>query len=213
MWVRLSLTRGRPVSLRDSQAIATADFDRDGIPDLADASVVPESLTILKGSGDGNFAPSFRYAFPDLIPVSLATADFNRDGKQDVVALVEIPMGVTSQGEVQIFLGNGDGTLQTPTSLALAGVNPTFLAVADLNDDGIPDLAATAQGGVWIWLGKGDGTFSEPAIYSIAGATLPSLAIADFNGTGDPISRLPIKAGRISPSSSEEAMVHLAAAT
>ena len=170
----------------ESQAIATADFNGDGIPDLADASLVPESLTILKGSGDGNFTPSFRYTFPNLIPVSIATADFNRDGKQDVAALVEIPIGVSSQGEVQIFLGNGDGTPQTPTPLAFAGVNPTFLAAADLNGDGIPDLAATAQGGVWIWLGKGDGTFSEPVVYSIAGATLTSLAIGDFNGDGRP---------------------------
>ena len=177
---------GSGSSSATSQAIATADFNGDGIPDLADAWLVPESLTILKGSGDGNLAPSFRYTFPNLIPVSLATGDFNRDGKQDVAALVEIPMGVSSQGEVQIFLGNGDGTLKTPTPLAFAGVNPTFLAAADLNGDGIPDLAATAQGGVWIWLGKGDGTFSEPVVYSIAGATLTSLAIGDFNGDGRP---------------------------
>jgi hypothetical protein len=169
-----------------AQAIAAADFDGDGIPDLADTSLAPESLTILKGAGDGNFAQAFRYAFPDLVPVSLATGDFNRDGKQDVAALVQIPSGVSSQGEVQIFLGNGDGTLQPPMSLALQAVNPTFLAVADLNGDGILDLAATAEGGVWAWLGKGDGSFSGPVVYSIAGATLPSLVIGDFNGDGRP---------------------------
>jgi uncharacterized protein (TIGR03437 family) len=169
-----------------AQPIAIADFDGDGIPDLADASHVPESLTILKGAGDGNFATAFRYAFPDLLPVSLATGDFNHDGKQDVAALVLIPTGVSSQGEVQIFLGNGDGTLQPPTSLALQAINPTILAAADLNGDGIPDLAVAAQGGVWVWLGKGDGTFFAPAVYSIQSTALTSLVIGDFNDDGRP---------------------------
>jgi hypothetical protein len=60
----------------------------------------------------------------------------------------------------------------------------SFIAAADLNGDGIPDLAATAQGGVWIWLGKGDGTFAAPTTYVIPDATLASIAFGDFNRDG-----------------------------
>ena len=54
------------------------------------------------------------------------------------------PYGLT-QGEVEVFLGNGDGTLQQPVSFVLNAPNPAFIAAGDFNGDGIPDLAAAAE--------------------------------------------------------------------
>ena len=55
--------------------------------------------------------------------------------------------------------------------------------VADLNGDGIPDLAATGAIGVGVMLGTGDGTF-RPRVNFPAGAQSQDLAAGDFNGDG-----------------------------
>ena len=55
--------------------------------------------------------------------------------------------------------------------------------VADLNGDGIPDLAATGAFGVGVMLGNGDGTF-RPRVNFAAGAQSQDLAAGDFNGDG-----------------------------
>lgn len=55
--------------------------------------------------------------------------------------------------------------------------------VADLNGDGIPDLAATGAFGVGVMLGNGDGTF-RPRVNFSTGATSQDLAAGDLNGDG-----------------------------
>ncbi len=55
--------------------------------------------------------------------------------------------------------------------------------VADLNADGIPDLAATGAVGVGVMLGNGDGTF-RPRVNYPAGAQSQDLAAGDFNSDG-----------------------------
>src|SRR5438132_5406623 len=63
------------------------------------------------------------------------------------------------------------------------GTNPAFVAAADFNGDGKPDLAVTNYGSntVSILLGNGDGTF--PAPVNFGAATNPrSVAVGDFNG-------------------------------
>jgi hypothetical protein len=55
--------------------------------------------------------------------------------------------------------------------------------VADLNADGIPDLAATGASGVGVMLGVGDGTF-RPRVNFSTGAPSQDLAAGDFNSDG-----------------------------
>jgi hypothetical protein len=66
----------------------------------------------------------------------MAAADFNLDGHVDLA----ITSGTVSSGSVSIRLGNGDGTLGSPTSFA-TGADPVALAVGDFDFDGDPDLA------------------------------------------------------------------------
>lgn len=55
--------------------------------------------------------------------------------------------------------------------------------VADLNSDGIPDLAGTGLNSASVMLGNGDGTFRAKVNYPAGGQT-QDLAAGDFNGDG-----------------------------
>jgi hypothetical protein len=62
------------------------------------------------------------------------------------------------------------------------------LVVADLNGDGIPDLAVLTRDSpstVQIWFGNRDGTFKAGPTYAV-GRYARSMAIGDFNGDGLP---------------------------
>jgi hypothetical protein len=121
-------------------SIVVADFNNDGIPDLAAAGVsfasgsIQGAVGFALGNGDGTFqAPQILTSTG--FPGALAVGDFNRDGNLDIVT--------ANGGSVNVFLGNGKGAFQA--ALSFTGVSfPKGIAVGDFNHDGFPDLAETA---------------------------------------------------------------------
>src|SRR4029077_18007593 len=89
-------------------------------------------------------------------------------------------------GEVsgfQVFLGNGDGTLQQPANTAETSGTASFV-VADFNGDGKPDLSFPFNG-IWVLLGNGDGTFQSPISTNVNLSSFPAhpgMSSADVNG-------------------------------
>lgn len=174
-----------------SSAIAIADLNGDGNPDLAvtHPGVVPElgpgGVSVLLGNGSGGFGKpqSFAAGTP---AGGLAIGDLNGDGKPDLVFTRGSAFG-KPEG-VCVLLGNGDGTFGPATEYR-AGFEPTSVAIADLNGDGIPDLVVDSPepggGPVTVLLGNGDGTFGPEKSLGIGGATI-SIAIGDLNGDGIP---------------------------
>jgi hypothetical protein len=171
-------------------SLAVGDFNGDGIPDLAVANTGSPNgaANILLGKGDGSFLVPVGQDV-DFSPRTIAVGDFNGDGKLDLVVAGDSGDYPNQVGTVSVFLGNGDGTLQTAQSFA-AGTNFDSLAVGDFNQDGLLDLAVQIsgpapdyQGSVSIWLGKGDGTFQEGQTYAV-GSFSGYVAGGDFNGDG-----------------------------
>ena len=173
--------------------LAAGDFNGDGNIDLAFPA--GEFLGVVLGNGDGTFQPETDYAIkagPYFTYLGNAVVgDFNGDGKADVALAVT---GNTSEtASVNVFLGNGDGTFQSPESVSPGGL-PLFLAVGDFNGDGKLDLAsANMDGQATVLLGNGDGTLQPPLMVGSVGAH--SVAVGDFNGDGKADLALPDKSG------------------
>ena len=109
---------------------------------------------------------------------SVAVGDFNKDGKPDVAVVV----GSTTN-TVQIFLGNGDGTLQPPINYTPTTFPQSIVAI-DVNRDGNLDLVIGVGTQMWVLLGNGNGTF-KPAI-PVTSAGSVSFALGYFDSDANP---------------------------
>ncbi len=166
--------------------LAVADFDGDGIPDVAVAGEGP-STWVLLGSGDGTMVPAGALK-SGTYGANVLAADLSGDGKADL-ALAD------QSGTVSIALGQGDGAFADPVSYDLKDMphNSVWTVVAgDLNGDGALDLMAAiygtgifdpaAPGRLAVLLNKGGGTYAAPVFYDDPVAV--AVVAGDFNGDG-----------------------------
>src|SRR5215831_11018327 len=119
-------------------AVATGDFNGDGITDLA--AEQGSSVAILLGKPDGTFGSP--QGFPTApFAIAIAVGDFNGDGKLDIVTTSQ-----SGHNSIAVLLGNGDGTFAAFSTVAL-GSNPLAVVVGDFNGDGKQDLAISENSG------------------------------------------------------------------
>ena len=169
-------------------AIATADINGDGNADLIvsqEDSSGNGQIVIFFGNGDGTFTQSSSIISVASIASEIVPADLNGDGKMDLV------LAGVGQSGITILLGNADGTFTSiagPGPSAEASAGGVALAVADLNNDGIPDLVfrAPSSSALTVFLGNGDGTFTEAPESPNVNEEIGNFAIGDFNQDGIP---------------------------
>ncbi|HEX3746851.1 MAG TPA: FG-GAP-like repeat-containing protein [Bryobacteraceae bacterium] len=174
-------------------AVALGDLNKDGKPDVVVANGAG-SVSVLLGNGDGTLRTPLTMPL-NLSPTSLTLGDFNGDGKLDAaVASYGSSADPTAGGGVAVLPGNGDGTFQAPAILTMNGLHPEAVASADLNGDGIQDLAVMAVGTsgqpatLTIFLGQAGGKFQAARTFPLqtAGGVIAGIAIGDLNGDGKP---------------------------
>ena len=117
--------------------IATADFNADGIRDLAVTNSTDNDVAVFIGNGDGTFR--FVFNLPTGTgPAGIITGDFNSDGVPDLAVADQ------TASTVSILLGVGGGNFAPRLDLT-TGNGPVALATADFNGDGRPDLATANE--------------------------------------------------------------------
>lgn len=146
------------------QTVFIADLNGDHLPDIVAGA--DSACTILLANGTGGFVSS-------EVPVSSVevVADLNRDGIADLI------------GGDGVLLGHGDGTFGALLPQAVGA----FVVAADLDEDGILDLAWRRSDGtdnrVNFQRGRGDGTFDPPVAYVMNTGSF-TLSVADMDGDG-----------------------------
>ena len=168
--------------------VAIADFNRDGVPDLAVITTVnpgfgPPPPVVGHvyaglGKGDGSFSSPMAALALNQVSNFIIAADFNHDGAPDLALL---------SGVTLIFLGNGDGSFRAAPSINFGGGNPGSIAVADWTKSGNLGLGIytlVPPQGVGILSGNGDGTFYAGGTAAFDPHSFPGyqFSSADLNG-------------------------------
>jgi hypothetical protein len=190
--------------------LVTADFDGDGILDVATLDTSSTRVSVFKGLGAGGIGTG-AFGASSVTPVSggkqLVAGDFNEDGAADLAVL--------AGAQVLVLLGNPGGALAAPIPYTLgvpsgSAAEPVLLT-GDFNGDGVLDLLGQHRPTAYanqrldtlaVLLGRGtegrgDGTFEAPVALPIS-TEARGIYTPDLNGDGR--SDLVVSANVLTPS-------------
>ena len=160
-----------------ASSAAVADFNGDGIPDVAVRN--SEAIAVFLGRGAGNFTPALVTPVKDVdLNVQIAVGDFNEDGRPDLA------VGIFGKG-LAILLGGGNGRFFVQPDLP-GGAVPMAIGVGDVDGDGHLDVVGvSANGDVTMFRGNGHGGASPVYVVPTGrSAFTASLGVGDLNADG-----------------------------
>jgi hypothetical protein len=186
-----------------SHALATSDYNRDGVSDLAAGVPRANTVKVVPGGVDGP-VPAAKVSLTqnspgvpgatetgDAFGASTAWGDVNGDGYADLAigAPGEDDTSGTDRGSVTVMYGPA---LDTGFSYSTSGVTAagaklgSTVAVGDFNGDGKADVfsAGTGRGGTWN-VRLGSGKYAYGTLTSATGSVAYlDAATGDFNRDG-----------------------------
>lgn len=162
-----------------------ADFNADGVPDVAVPLALPQpsedDVSVLLGDGAGGLLAAVSYPTGDY-PRSVDVGDLNSDGNLDLV----VPNSLSE--DLSILYGDGSGGFAPAVNTPLG--SPGFDAtVGDFQGDGFADVAiirgpgVPAQDTVAVLRGDGQGGFTSTRDYQILPG-IQKLSAADLDADG-----------------------------
>jgi hypothetical protein len=180
--------------------IEAGDVDNDGDLDILVSSFgsANSDISVLLNNGSGDLSDNTGFALLNAPHgITLQQMDNDGGGALDIIAAVQDYSGGNLDGKgpgsgIDIFYGDGSGGFglgggvgNTP-NVHISLLEPTDVASADFDGNGVNDLAVSReQGGVAVYLGQIDGgtgelTFSGPTTVGIGSA--PNILVDDFDG-------------------------------
>ena len=187
--------------------IVAADFNNDGIPDLATLDSAGNSISILLGHGDGTFATAQHFAI-DVAATDFAAGDFSRDGNMDLLVYrssYATDKTTANADALFVFTGRGDGTFKLPPGSCpcvgnFGAVGP--LVLGDFDGNGTIDFAHAVYAAgpdnqisstIRLFFGGANasdfsiqGNVGSASSQNGTGTTITDPVIGDFNDDGHP---------------------------
>ncbi|MBI3520329.1 MAG: T9SS type A sorting domain-containing protein [Bacteroidetes bacterium] len=160
--------------------IKSADINHDGNIDLVGVNGYTNTISVVLGSGNGNFGSPTTYTLSGS-PRDIAIADFNNDSYPDLAI-------TQSTNTLSIMLGTAGGSLLPAISYSVSSPH-TGIVTSDYNNDGNLDLVTTSysSNSYFVSLGVGNGNFAPEVSYNATGAyplQIAAIATKDFNNDG-----------------------------
>ena len=174
---------------KDASDIVLADLDGSGRLDLVVSDESRGEVGVLVNLGGGTFGALSEYragvgtdglasdmisTVSDAGTAGVAVGGFTTGGLPDIVAVDP------GSDTFSVLDGLGGARFTNPTSTRASDPAGVVL-VADLNGDGIPDLAMLGPDGVTVEFGNGRGGFVDPTSYP-TGPDATGLSIATIGG-------------------------------
>lgn len=156
-----------------------ADYNHDGIIDLAIGSTQNDNVSLFMGNTTTTFDPE-QGLTADTGVRGLVTIDVNGDGWDDIATANR------SGSSYSILINDGTGNFGEPTTINSNLNGETSIAAADVNNDGIMDLiiGGFQSKNVSTFINDGEGNFTQKDTVSLSGRPW-MIAAGDINGDGN----------------------------
>lgn len=155
-----------------------SDFNGDGIIDLTLGNTQGNMMSILMGTGGGNFEDEVIYTADQGVR-GVTILDLEGDGDMDVVS-------ANRQGSnLSVFVNDGEGNFATATTISTPLSAETAITAADMNEDGATDLiiGGFVSDDLAVLLNDGDGNFTLTTQVDTEDAPW-MITMGDVNGDG-----------------------------
>ncbi len=165
--------------------VVVGDFNGDGVLDIVTAGNA--GLWLFSGKGDGTFNPGVTAASLPSGAGYIAAGDFTGDKKLGVVVALTLGGPHEKGAGSLVFVGNGDGTFQSPLTLA-EPQSTTAVSTFTRKTGGPASVAISAyrQTETYVYAPDGVGGFSKPRVVDLPGVGRGGLSVGDLNQDGLP---------------------------